>query len=71
MTHDFSVDFLNKNLLVFKDMGNKTPSGHITGTRCRPDITAAFEKDWLMDDLPDWALTVSDLWGRGHQRANS
>jgi len=42
--------------LVFKDAGNKTPNGHVTGTRCRPDITAAFEKDWITDDSTDWAL---------------
>ena len=47
-THDFSLDFPNDdNLLVFKDTGNKTPNGHITGTKCRPDITAAFENDRL------------------------
>jgi hypothetical protein len=44
---------------VFKDTGNKTvktPNGHVTGTRCRPDITAAFEKDWITDGCTDWAL---------------
>ncbi len=57
LTHDFSLDFPNDdNLLVFKDAGNKTPNGHVTGTRCRPDITAAFEKDWITDDSTDWAL---------------
>ena len=55
-THDFSLDFLNGDLLVFKDTGNKTPNGHVTGTKCRPDITAAFEKDWITDDYMDWAL---------------
>ena len=55
-THDFSLDFLNGDLLVFKDTGNKTPNGHVTGTKCRPDITAAFEKDWITDDYTDWAL---------------
>ncbi|KAH9984561.1 hypothetical protein BJV77DRAFT_966034 [Russula vinacea] len=48
--------FLNGDLLVFKDMGNKTPNRHVTGTKCRPDITAAFEKDWITDDYTDWAL---------------
>jgi hypothetical protein len=42
--------------LVFKVTGNKTPNGHVTGTKCRPDITAAFEKDWITDDYTDWAL---------------
>ena len=55
-THDFSLDFPNGDLLVFKDMGNETPNGHVTGTKCRPDITAAFEKDWIADDYTDWAL---------------
>jgi hypothetical protein len=43
---------------VFKDTRNKAPTGngHVTGTRCRPDITAAFEKDWITDDCTDWAL---------------
>ena len=40
-------------------MGNKTPNRHlrhVTGTKCRPDITAAFEKDLIMDDYTDWTL---------------
>ena len=28
----------------------------VMGTKCRPDITAAFEKDWITDDYTDWAL---------------
>ncbi|KAN0139749.1 hypothetical protein V8E53_002411 [Lactarius tabidus] len=43
-------------LLVFKDMEYKTPNAHITGTECRPDITAVFEKDWIEDHYTDWAL---------------
>ncbi|KAH9972175.1 hypothetical protein BGW80DRAFT_1316947, partial [Lactifluus volemus] len=43
-------------LLVFKDTRNKTPDEHVTGTMCRPDITAVFEKDWVKDDYTDWAL---------------
>ena len=31
---------------MFKASGNKRLPGHVTGTRCRPDITAAFESDW-------------------------
>jgi hypothetical protein len=45
---------------VFKDTEHKIPDGHVTGTRCRPDITAAFEKDWITDVRKDvrtnWAL---------------
>ncbi len=56
MTHDFSLDFPEGDLLVFKDTGSKTPIGHLTSTRCRPDIIAAFEKDRITDDSTDWAL---------------
>jgi hypothetical protein len=56
-THDLSLDFPNDDkLLVFKDTGSKTPNGHVTGTKCRPDITAVFEKDWIEDHYTDWAL---------------
>ena len=56
-THDLSLDFPNDDkLLVFKDTEHKTPNGHVTGTKCRPDITAAFEKDWIKDRCTDWAL---------------
>ena len=41
---------------MFKDTGNKTPNRHIMGTKCRPNITAAFEKDWIMDNYMDWTL---------------
>ena len=41
---------------MFKNTGNKTPNGHVTGTKCRPNITAAFEKDWITCDCMDWAL---------------
>jgi hypothetical protein len=54
--HHFSLDFPNGELLVFKNTENKAPSGHVTGTRCRPDITAAFKDDWITDDCTDWAL---------------
>jgi hypothetical protein len=57
--NDFSLDFPNDdgdNLLVFKDTEHQTPNGHVTGTKCRPDITAAFEKDWLRDHDTDWGL---------------
>ena len=56
-THDLSLDFPSDDkLLVFKDTEYKTPNGHVTGTKCRPDITAAFEKDWITDHHMDWAL---------------
>ena len=57
-THHFSLtlDFRNSDLLVFKDTGNKIPNGHITGTKYRPDITAAFENDWITDNCTTWAL---------------
>lgn len=38
------------------------PDGHVTDTKHRPDITAAFErdwgswKDWVKNDYSDWAL---------------
>jgi hypothetical protein len=45
---------------VFRDTEHKTPDGHVTSTRCRPDITAAFDKDWITDDHTNdrmnWAL---------------
>ncbi len=59
-THGFSLDLPNHDLLVFRDTGNNRPRGHVTGTKCRPDITAAFEKDWREDQKgqlhSDWAL---------------
>ena len=55
-THDFSLDFPNGDLLVFKDTGNRTPNRSVMGTKCRPDITAAFKKDWIADDCKNWAL---------------
>ena len=32
--------------LVFRDSGSKILPGHVTDTKCMPDITAAFECDW-------------------------
>ena len=56
----FPLDFPNDDLLVFRDTGNNTPFRHVTGTKYRPDITAAFEKDWIKDENgqlhSDWAL---------------
>jgi hypothetical protein len=56
MTHHFSLDFLNSDLLVFKDTGNKIPNGHVKDTKFRPNITATFENDWITDDCTNWAL---------------
>jgi hypothetical protein len=55
-THDFSLDFPNDNLLMFEDTERKIPKRHVTGTKCRPDITAAFEKHWTKDHKIDWGL---------------
>jgi hypothetical protein len=41
---------------MFKDTEHKTPNGHVTGTKCRPDIIAAFEKDWPDGHNTDWGL---------------
>lgn len=38
--------------MVFKSTGNKTPRGHVTDTECRPDLVAAFAKDWGKNDTP-------------------
>lgn len=38
---------------MFKDTGNKPPLGHITDSKCKPDITAAFDKHW-QDDVTLW-----------------
>ncbi|KAI0290681.1 hypothetical protein BC826DRAFT_970295 [Russula brevipes] len=44
--------------LVFKETERKIPNEHVMDTTCRPDITAAFEKDWkgINDDCTEWAL---------------
>jgi hypothetical protein len=41
---------------VFKDTGDETPDEHVTGTQCRPDIIAAFKRDWTTDGYMDRAL---------------
>ena len=67
-THDFSLDFQKSDLLVFKDTGNKIHNGHVQGIMCRPDITAAFEKDWINEFSVAWA--VVRLAGEHASRAN-
>ncbi|KAG8889707.1 hypothetical protein FRB99_003960, partial [Tulasnella sp. 403] len=37
---------LSGGLVVFNDTESKEPRGHLTDTKCRPDITAAFEGDF-------------------------
>jgi hypothetical protein len=49
----FTLDFPNRPILVFRDMGIKSPPGHVTDTICKPDITAAFQDD-LKNDLVPW-----------------
>jgi hypothetical protein len=47
------LDFPNLDTLVFRDTGAKPPPGHVTDTKCKPDITAAFEGHWK-DGLVHW-----------------
>jgi hypothetical protein len=47
----FTLDFPGLTL-EFKDTGSKAPPGHVTDTKCRPDITAAFENDWKNGVVP-------------------
>jgi hypothetical protein len=49
----FTLDFPHYKTLVFRDTGNKSPPGHVTDTKCKPDITAAFEDDWK-DGIVHW-----------------
>ena len=42
----YHLDFAEKPLLIFKNTGDNPPLGHVTDSKCKPDITAAFEKDW-------------------------
>ena len=48
----FTLDFPTYDTLVFRDTGNKSPSGHVTDTMCKPDITAAFESNWTNGVVP-------------------
>jgi hypothetical protein len=50
----FTLDFPERPTLVFDETGNKRPPGHVTDTKCRPDITAAFEDDWNDDGVVPW-----------------
>ncbi|KAF8341499.1 uncharacterized protein EI90DRAFT_2965881 [Cantharellus anzutake] len=46
--------FADMPLLVFKSTENKIHRGHVTDTGCKPDYTAAFEKDWFPDGTTLW-----------------
>jgi hypothetical protein len=49
----YALDFAKESLFVFKDTGNKTLLGHVTDSKCKPDITAALENHW-QDDATLW-----------------
>ena len=49
----FTTDFPEGDTLVFRDMGDKSPPGHVTDTMCEPDITAALQSHWK-DDVVPW-----------------
>ncbi len=48
----FTLDFPERDTLVFQDTGNKSPPGHVTDTVCKPDITAAFKSHWKNGVVP-------------------
>ena len=50
----FTLDFPEPehDTLVFRNTGNKRPPGHVTGTNCRPDITAALQSHWKKGLVP-------------------
>jgi hypothetical protein len=50
----FNLDFPERPTLVFEGTGNRSPPGHVTDTKCRPDITAALEGDWKKDHVVPW-----------------
>ncbi|PPQ85292.1 hypothetical protein CVT25_010065 [Psilocybe cyanescens] len=41
-------------VLLFKSLGNMYPPKHVTDTKCRPDIIAAFEKDFDERHVHAW-----------------
>jgi hypothetical protein len=47
------TDFAREPLLVFHGTGNKAPCGHVSGSQCKPDITAAFDIHW-QEDKTSW-----------------
>jgi hypothetical protein len=48
------LDFQDHSLLVFKSTENPVHRGHVTDTKCRPDITAAFVEHWGTDTTTIW-----------------
>ena len=46
LTYNFTLEFKNHPILEFWDTGNKPQDGHLTDTRCRPDIMAALQCHW-------------------------
>ena len=42
----FTLDFPERDTLVFHNTGNQPPLGHVTETMCKPDITAALKIYW-------------------------
>ena len=48
----FTLDLPERNILVFRDTRNKSPPGHITDTRWKPDITATLEGHWEDGRVP-------------------
>ena len=48
----FTLDFPERDTLVFRDTGNKSPPGQVTDTMCKPDITAALQPHWKNGVVP-------------------
>ena len=46
LTYNFTLDFENHPILEVRDTGNKPQDGHVTDTKCRPDIMAALQCHW-------------------------
>ncbi|KIO29032.1 hypothetical protein M407DRAFT_21778, partial [Tulasnella calospora MUT 4182] len=44
----------SSGLVVFKDTESKVPRGHVTDTKCKPNITVAFEDDFSGNDTTFW-----------------
>ncbi|KAG8922095.1 hypothetical protein FRC01_014492 [Tulasnella sp. 417] len=44
----------SSGLVVFKDTERKVPRGHVTDTKCKLDITAAFDDAFNSDDTTFW-----------------
>ena len=55
LTYNFTLESRKGPALEFRDTGSKSPPGHVTDTRCRPDIMAAFRGHWK-DGVVSWPL---------------